>query len=332
MTRSIQRLALLVSSILAVAALAATAAQAGDRYGSTDGRADGYAAGDYGYPPDVDPGRADYDQSYGGYGDSRRDAQSSRSRYEYERRDSRAQRSFDGQVDDAEQVDPCAVQYRLTGRRCGGDDAAPGHHARLEEGRFSRRGDDLEQVDPCAIQSRVAGRGCASDEQFYGGGARVSREGSAWRSERVYGDERGWAYARNYGARGYDDRSYGDGYRDDGYVDACVVAHERIGERCPYAEGRREQDRVVWVEERLPDTFFISEGGVGPGIVDFGGGGGGGGGFAFADGFANANASASASASAQASVSVSIAAHNHRMMMGYPHKMMHGGCGCKKGY
>jgi len=267
MTRSIQRLALLIPSILAVAALTATAAWAGDRYSQTDPRADEYVSSDYGYQSDIDPG--------GAYGDSRWNDRSSWSRSEYDRRDSRSRTYSDEQVYEAEQMDPCAVQYRVTGR------------------------------------------GCAPDQGSYRGGG-MSREGSAWRSERVYDEERASAYDRAYDA--------------DGYVDACVVAHERVGERCPYAERRtyRDQDRVVWVEERLPDTFFISEGGVGPGIVDYGGGGGGGGGFGFADGLAGANASASASASAQASVSLAIAVHNHGM--GYPHKMPHGGCGCKKGY
>jgi len=310
MTRSTQRLARLVSAAVAVAALTATAAWAGDRYGPADSGAGEYSG--YGYQQG-----ADYDRADSSYDDGRWDAQSSRSRSDYERRDSRTRVYTDAQAGDVEQVDPCAVQYRLTGRRCLGDGAAPYRGARIDEERFSERGGDLEQVDPCATQYRMTGRRCASGEEFYRG-ARVSREDSGWRSERINGDERAAGYDR------IDDA--------DGYVEACVVAHERIGERCPYAQGRRDQDRVVWVEERLPDSFFISEGGVGPGIVDYGGGGGGGGGFEFADSFAGANASASASASAQASVSLAIAVHNHNMMH-YPHKMTHGGgCGCKKGY
>ncbi len=312
MTRSIQRLALLVSSTIAVAALTVSAAWAGDRYGATDGRAGEYAASDYGYQSDAEPGRADYDGADGAYGDSRRDVQSSRSRSEYERSDSRSRVYSDERVDDVEQVDPCAVQYRLTGRRCLGDRVETRSDERIHESRPSRRDDDLEQIDPCAVHYHLTGHRCGADKESYRDG-RVSRDTSSWRSERAYSDESASAYDR------FDDA--------DGYVDACVVAHERLGDRCPYAGRRSYRDRVVWVEERLPDSFFISEGGVGPGIVDFGESGGGGG-FVFSDSFANA--SASASARAQASVSLSIAAHN-RHMMGHPHKM-HGGCGCKKGY
>ncbi len=317
MTRSIQRLTLLVSSMLAVAALAATTAWAGDRYGPTDGRAGEYDSSAYGYQSDVDLGRVEYGRADGAYDGSHWDSQTSRSRSEYERRDIRSRAYSDEQIDDAEQVDPCAVQYRLTGRRCSEGAVGRDRHARLDQDRSVERGDDLEQIDPCAMHHHVTGRGCDPDEQAYRDG-RVSREGSAWRSERAYGGERARAGAGAY----YD--QFDDA---DGYADACVVAHERLGDRCPYAAPQPYRDRVVWVEERLPDSFFISEGGVGPGMVDFGDEGGGGG-FVFADGFANANASASARA--QASVSVSIAAHN-RHMMGYPHKMMHGGCGCKRG-
>jgi len=271
MTRSIQRLTLLVSSTLAVAALAASAAWAGDRYGPTDG-----GAGEYGYQSSIAPEGYDYGRAGDSYGDSRWEAQSSRSRSEYERRDIGSRINADEQAGDVEQVDPCAVQYRVAGHRCG------------------------------------------SDEDSYRGG-RVSREGSSWTFERVYEDERASAYGRSYEA--------------DRYADACVAAHERLGEHCPYAQRPRyrDEDRVVWVEERLPDSFFISDGGVGPGIVDYGGGGGGGG-FVSDEGFANASANASASASARTSVSLAIAVHNHNhgMGMGRTHKTGHSsGCGCK---
>jgi len=287
MTLPIQRLGLLVSSAMAIAALAAASAWAGDGYGPADGRSGGYASSDYGYQG----------AEQGGW-----DAQSSQSRSEYDHRASETRR-----FDDVEEVDPCAMQHRLTGRGCEDRDVHGDRGARYGRG-GEDRGGDIEAVDPCAAQYRMTGRGCE-----VGGGARYFRdqESSERRYDRV---DRAAAYDR-----------MGD---EDGFVDACVVAHERRGERCPY----QSSTPVVWVEERLPDSFFFADGSVGGGVVDYGGGGGGGGGFGFGEGFSSANADASSSASASASVSVAIAMRNHHMMPHYPQKMPHGGgCGCGSG-
>jgi hypothetical protein len=281
MTRPIQQLGRLACATLACVVMASSAG-AGDRYAPADGPQDPYASNDYGYRSDDAPGHADYGARGG-------DDRSSRSSAQYDRRSTRSQTYADRGFDDVEQIDPCAVHYRLTGASC---------HSGIADPAYGRRSD---------------------------------RDESAWRSE--YDDRADIARADGY-----------DRFADeDGYVDACVVAHERIGQRCPYdRQGRverswsergsyRDDDRVVWVEERLPDSFFVSDGGVGPGIVDYGGGGGGGGGFAGAESFAGADAFAASSARASASVSIAIAMRNHHMMSHYPPKMPHG-CGCKKGY
>jgi hypothetical protein len=251
--------------------------------------------------------------------------------------------SRSGAAEDLEAVDPCAAQYQLTGRGCEGRaSGADRRSRRYDDGRGYARSDervyereeggegyrtgsrriedrqfqdervvDVEEVDPCAEQHRLTGRGCAV--MGYEQEGRGYADRPVWRGE-------SYRFARP---------AYDVGYEDGGDVESCAVVHARMGERCPYQYQSRE--RIVEAET-LPDTFFFSDGGVGGGIVDFGGGGGGG--FAFSDSFAgaNANASASAMASASANISANIMLRNHMMkMMHYPQKMpMHHGCGCKK--
>ena len=306
--RPIQHLGLLVSSALAVAAMATSLAWAGDRYGPTDG----YASSDYGYQASDQRGRADCDGRDGCRGDARQFDQ----RRGAERIDSYGDGGWDRH----------AEQGRMTYDR----------RDREQRGYSRERFEDAEQIDPCARQYNLIGHQCLSDGFGYDRGGRAYQDRSSWRAERVYGDEgdRGSAYDR------FDDRA--------GYVGGCEEAHARLGEHCPFErherfersdldlrEHVRGQERVVWVEERLPEEFFFGDGGVGPGIVDFGGGGGGGGGFVSVDSFASANSSANASAMSSAKAM----SMNHQMMMHqmmqmhhYPSKMHYGGggCGCKK--
>ena len=323
----------LISTALAGLVLAAPAAMAGDRYGPGDGPDRGRAGEEI---EAVDP--CAVHQRVTGL-DCRVDGRREQRVYRDERvyRDQEAWRGGDA---DLEQVDPCAAQARVLGYGCevrdgrreawshGFDDRRAHVEERYVEGgrdrawvEGGRRFEDIEEVDPCAVQSRVIGYGCERGgyvRETYAAPRRV------WRSEE---------------ADGYDDRFADDGRpvyvhggADYGYVEDCIALHARIGDRCPYERRERIVESMA-----LPADFFVSEGGVGGGIVDFGGGGGGGG-FAFSDSFANAaanaNASASASASAIAKVNVSIMNHNHMMKMHYPMKWggggMHHGCGCKK--
>jgi hypothetical protein len=305
---------------MAVVALAFSPAKAGDRYGASEDL------------EAVDP-CAVHEHVTGrqcGLDGSRPDA----SRHVEIRRGGDWDRNTS--TEDLEAVDPCAVQHHVVGRGCdergGGyeqsrrgwedsrgdrrvderyvDGAVADRTYEHEERYGARRVEEVEDIDPCAVQWRLAGRGCVSGEARFERDSGDDRPGrSVWRAESSY-------------------EAYGQRRADYGYVDACRVVHARLGDRCPY----ESRERIVETEV-LPADFFVSEGGVGGGIVDFGGGGGGGGGFAFSDSFANANANASASAMASASarVSVSIMARNHMMkMMHYPPKMMHHGCGCKK--
>jgi len=313
MTRPNRHFWLLAPAALAGLAVMASAAWAGDRYGGYEGPGGDYASSDYSERSSMVRGQAEYDgASY------------------------------------------CAAQTRQSGYRCapeavdaynGGQwygrpehvqsERAQSERAQSERGQSERtrvedRRDfgEAEQIDPCAAHSRLTGRDCVSADAGYDRDGRGYRGETTWRSEQSYTEDSGPVYDRT-----------GD---RDGYVDACAVVHARMGERCPFqdAERRVYQDErpIVWVEERLPDSFFIGEGGVGPGIVDYGGGGGGGAGeFAGAESFSGADAfaSASARASASASISIAIAQHNHHMMgQHYPPRMHGGGCGCggKKGY
>jgi hypothetical protein len=330
MTRAVRDLVLLLGAAAACAAVLAPSAWAGDRYGPNDGQGDGYGAPAY---------DSSYDSRRNGYGaryadDQRRDDRYSDGRRWDERRDSRTESYADRRYDDAEAIDPCAIQHRVVGRGCA--PAADEGYRRGERaygGGYQRRFDDAEQVDPCAMQYRVAGRGCGGGydretyEEHYGPEHRGDYRGERfWREGSAYDDREVWVDRQE----GYDRGGY-----DGEAVDACEVVHERMGDHCPYAEQRIVAPVVT---ENLPDGFFLGDGGVGPGIVDFGGGGGGGGGFAIADSSSSASAVANASASASARVSLKFAvmAHNHHMMMGghhYPTKGWGGGgggCGCKK--
>ena len=335
MARPVRDLGVLVGAVLACAALLAPTAWAGDRYGAygdgyANGGADDYQARDfdlssvYGAPYEARRGSPDdYGRDRGdGYQDDRAD----RSAYAQtwrEQRDSRAETYGARRFDDVEEIDPCAAQRRVIGRGCG-----PAVDGRPREGGYREgydgRYDDVEAVDPCAMQYRFVGRGC-------GGGYERETYEEPYAPE--YRDERVWR-----GGAGYDDReTWVDGREayEGGAVDACEVVHERMGGHCPYA---RQPVEAPAPTEDLPDSFFISEGGVGPGIVDFGGGGGGG--FEFADTGASAAASATASASASARARISlryaVMAHNHYMMHHHPMKWgggwggRGGGCGCKK--
>jgi hypothetical protein len=333
MTRPTKHLGLLVSSTLALAAVMASAAWAGDRYGPADPQGGGYASSGYGYQSEDRTEdrqvRTEYDAQFRQGGDDLEQVDPCAMQYRQTGRGCSSDRRVSGHEtrlysreggDDVEQVDPCAVQHRLTGRGCESDRGFSGHETR----RYSRvEGDDAREIDPCAMQYQVIGRGCSSDGAVFERETGSDRDRSAWRSDRIHEGEanRASAYDR------FDDQ--------DAYVDAREAPRERFAEHCLCQDrGRfersgldrrawRDDDRVVWVEERLPDSFFFSDGGVGPGIVDFGGGGGGGGGNSsiFIDSSARANASASAMASASAAIMMK----NHRMMKmpyGYGQKMM----------
>jgi hypothetical protein len=245
----------------------------------------------------------------------------------------------------AEAVDPCAAQKRIIGRGCEAegfaDDGAERGYDHADAGGY----DDREAIDPCAAQSRLTGRGCEREDR---------RGGSVQRGRAVYRDREPpvelWDDRRAYRIAPEPSDAY---ERFDGrfaYVESCQAVHARLGGQCPY-DGREHfrsaccdryvDERPVWVEERLPDSFFVSDGGVGPGIVDFGGGGGG---FVEADNFAGSSGFASASAQASASLSLALSIHNHGMMRPHPGKGggwggpgggswgggRPGGCGCKK--
>ncbi|HEX4180446.1 MAG TPA: hypothetical protein VHY32_06615 [Caulobacteraceae bacterium] len=325
MARPALGLGLLVGAALACAALA-SAASAGDRYSGYDDRGDGYAQPAYedsstmGRGPD-----RGYDARYSE--DRYRDGRSYDDRREGDRVHAYDRRGY-GEV---EEIDPCARQARVIDRGCRPEPGGYHEQGWGGRGRYAERPDAEFYERGRAGQDRYERRADEGygAEGYYG---RETYEAPAWP---VYPDESEWRTRSGYGEREvWVDRREAD---EGGYIDACEVVHERMGDRCPYAQGfetRRiiSDDRAV--TENLPDTFFISEGGVGPGIVDFGGGGGGGGEFASADSFSNASANASASASASASLAVklSIASHNHMMMHHYPMKGHYGGggCGCKK--
>jgi hypothetical protein len=188
----------------------------------------------------------------------------------------------DDRSSDVGAVDPCMAQHELTGRGC-----APRGADRDLTGRTDD--DEVADVDPCAAQYRMTGRACVSAETQDARRSRDASSRSVWRAGSVY-----------------------PGANHDVF-DACMAAHARLGGRCPY----ESRERVAEAES-LPAEFFWGEGGVGGGIVDFGGGGGT---FVVADSFANANASASASASARVWISVT----GHKM-----HRWPHHGCGCRK--
>lgn len=240
--------------------------------------------------------------------------------------------SYGSRDGDIEAIDPCAAQQRVTGRDCLPEGRVVQRRGEIQERRSERVYDDAGAVDPCAVQSHLVGRGCETGRYF------SDRDESRGRGD-VYGGwraERGdTVVSREYG---YEDRAYDR--RGESPVDACEVAHERYGEICPYERRERfrtccevREERPVWVTEQLPESFFVSEGGVGGGVIDYGGGGGG---FALAGGFSDASAfsssSARASASASAWVSVAINVHNHQMH-GWGGNRWGGGhgCGCKRG-
>jgi hypothetical protein len=168
-------------------------------------------------------------------------------------------------VDDRQAVDPCALQERMTGRGCDSTDR------RLERSSLAYDGADgysrtveFEAIDPCAMQYRMTGRGCTPGGPEYPPGMTYYVPGgSVWRAERSY----------SYAAAPVRDGSSPD-HRSAG---GCFAMRAWSSDCCLYR--CRESN---FEPMRLPADFFVGDGGVGGGIVDYGGGGEG---FFLADGF-----------------------------------------------
>jgi hypothetical protein len=134
------------------------------------------------------------------------------------------------------------------------------------------------------------------------------------------GGEGGYSYDGDASARGGEEWSHQQDYLSWPHHETREDS-ERRSHECGCARARswtRERAPVVETAEvidQLPATFFIGDGGVGPGIVDYGGSGGG---FVFTEAGAEASASAFASASASAHVRAMISVMNRPKMHAPP--------------